>query len=112
MVKGAVDEAGKVEDILSNPRGKITDTKERNHINYDFVEAPEDVIALRARMSEVLKDEIEAARGKESWDATQAKAEDVIANRLAGMSEEQHAGFSKMSFSDLAAQAMAVGAWA
>jgi hypothetical protein len=112
MLKSAMPEPAKLQEIIANPRGRITDEKEPNHINYDFVEAPEDVIALRARMSEVLKSEIEAIRGKESWEQTQAKAQDVITNRLAGMPEDQQARLSRMTFSDLAAQSLAVEAMA
>lgn len=112
MLRNALPEAPKVAEIIANARGTITDGKEPNHINYTYSEAPEDVLALRAKIAETMKTEIEAARGRESWDATQAKAADLIKNRLAGMSDEQQATLSKMSFSDLAAQSMAVEAMA
>src|SRR5581483_3851712 len=112
MLRGAMPDPVKVQEIIANPRGVITDTKQPNHINYNYVEAPEDVVSLRARMSEVLKTEIEAARGRESWSETQLKAQEIIRNRLAGMPAEQQAKLSGMAFDDLAAQSMAVEAMA
>lgn len=112
MLANALPVAPKIAEIIANPRGTITDGKEPNHINYTYSEAPEDVQALRAKIAETMKDEIETARGKESWDATQSKAEGVITNRLAGMSDDQRAEMSSMAFSDLAAQSMAVEAMA
>ena len=112
MLKDALPEAPKVAEVMANPRGTITDGKEPNHINYRYSETPEDVQALRAKIAETFKTEIEEARGKESWDATQEKAGDIIANRLAGMSDDQKATFEGMKFEDLAAQSMAVEAMA
>ena len=112
LLANALPEAPKVAEIIANPRGTLTDGKQPNHINYRYVEAAEDVVTLRARIAEVMKGEIEAARGKESWDQTQAKAERVIKDRLAGMTDAQKAEMSKMTFSDLAAQSMAVEAMA
>ncbi len=112
LLANALPEAPKVADIIANPIGTVTEGKQPNHINYRYVDAPEDVLTLRARIAEVMKTEIEQQRGKESWDQTQVKAERVIKDRLAGMSDAQKAELGKMSFSDLAAQSMAVEAMA
>lgn len=112
MLRNALPEAPKVAEIMANPRGTITDGKEPNHINYRYTESAEDVQALRAKIAETFKPEIEAARGKESWAETHVKAQAVIANRLAGMSPEKQAELTSMKFEDLAAQSMAVEAMA
>lgn len=112
MLADAMPEAPKIAEVMNNPRGTITEGKEPNHINYRYTESAQDVQLLRAKIAETMKEEIEAARGKESWNATQEKAQEIIANRLAGMSDDQKAAFSKMSFTDLAAQSMAVEALA
>lgn len=112
MLRNALPEAPKVAEVIANPRGTITDGKEPNHINYSYSEAPEDVQALRAKIAETFKTEIETARGSESWDATQERAETIIRQRLAGMSDGQKAALKGMTFSDLAAQSMAVEAMA
>lgn len=112
MLKAALPTPVQAAEILANPRGTITDGKEPNHINYRYNESPEDILALRAKIAETMKSEIEAARGKESWDATQEKAVGVITDRLAAMSDDQKAALKTLSFEDLAAQSMAVEAMA
>lgn len=112
MLRNALPEAPKVAEVMANPRGVITDDKQPNHINYRYTESAEDVQALRAKIAETFATEIEAARGKESWEQTQVKAQAVIANRLAGMSDAKRAELASMKFSDLAAQSMAVEAMA
>lgn len=112
MLKNALPDPLKVAEVMANPTGAITEGKQPNHINYTYSETPQDVQALRAKIAETFKTEIEAERGKESWQATQEKAIGVIADRLAGMSDDQRATLSSMSFSDLAAQSMAVEALA
>lgn len=113
MLRDALPEPIKVQEIMANPRGIIPpEGKEPNHINYRFTESPEDVQALRARISETMREEIEAARGTESWNRTQEKAMDVITERLAGMSDARKAELRSLEFTDLAAQSMAVEAMA
>jgi len=85
--------------VMENPMGKITSEKAPNHINYKYVESPEDVKAVHARISEVFEKQIEAVRGKESWDTTQAKAMEIIKN--SGL--QANGG----DFKNLAARAMA-----
>jgi len=70
-----------VNQVIENQSlGQITSEKAPNHINYKYVDSPEDVKAIHARISQVFEKQIAELRGKESWDATQAKAMDIIKN--------------------------------
>tara|TARA_R110000868_G_scaffold257134_1_gene514228 strand:- start:141 stop:3476 length:3336 start_codon:yes stop_codon:yes gene_type:complete len=95
--------------VLENPEGAITAEKVPNHINYRYVESPRDVQAIHARISEVFEKQIEEARGKESWDATKAKAEELLA-RAAKMDQAAIDALSPEQFKDLAAKSMAMEA--
>jgi hypothetical protein len=112
MLRNALPEAPKVAEVIANPKGEIPVGKQPNHINYRYTDTPEDMQALRARVSEVFEAEIEAARGTESWAQTQAKAQKIIERRLSTMGDEQKAAMQAMRFEDLAAQSMAVEAMA
>lgn len=112
MLKGALPEAPKVAEIIANPVGVIPEGKQPNHINYAYIEAPQDVLTLRARLSEVFQSEINAERGKESWATTAEKANKIITARLAGMSDAQRAELQKSDYSKLAADSMAAQAMA
>lgn len=90
----------KVQEVVANPNGAITPTKEPNHVNYRFVDGPEDVLTVQARIAEVFRDQIEAQRGTESWNRTQEKAAELLRNRT----PEELAG---RDMTDLAAEAMA-----
>lgn len=94
------DQPLKIADVMANPQGQITASKEPNHVNYRYVEGPEDVKAVQAKIAEVFQAEIEAKRGTESWTQTQEKAAEL----LRGRSPEELAG---KDFSQLAAEAMA-----
>lgn len=94
------DRAPKVAEVMANPEGKITASKEPNHINYRYVESPADVVALHARISEVFKEEIAAQRGTETWNKTQEKANEILRTR-------DPASIAGRDMADLAAEAMA-----
>jgi hypothetical protein len=95
----------KIADVMANPYGTITPGKEPNHVNYRYVDGPEDVKAVQAKIAEVFQAEIEAKRGTESWVQTQEKAAELLRNRT----PEELAG---KDMSQLAAEAMAQHAMA
>lgn len=64
--------------VLSKPFGEVPVEKLPNYLNFDYVEGPQDMKAVSARISEIFEQQIDEARGKESWDATRQKAEDLL----------------------------------
>ncbi len=92
--------------VLTNPEGAITADKVPNHINYRYIESPQDVQAIHARVSEVFEKQIEEARGKQTWDQTKAKAEELLA-KSAKMDQAAIDALNPDQFNGLAARAMA-----
>lgn len=83
VVRNAMPDPVKVQQVVSNLSGTITAGKEPNHINYRYIESPQDIQALHARISEVFTSEIEAARGSsKGWDASAAEARQALAASL------------------------------
>ena len=65
MVRDALQDEGhamRIADVLSNPEGRVTAEKEPNHINYKYVESPDDVKAVHARIAEVFEAQLNEAR--------------------------------------------------
>lgn len=95
-------------EVVANPFGRITPTKKPNHINYRYVDGPEDVKAVQARIAEVFSQQIEAQRGTESWAKTQEGAAEILRNRR----PEELVGrdLNQLAAESMAQQAMAQAA--
>lgn len=107
MVRDALQDEGhamRIADVLTNPEGRVTAEKEPNHINYKYVESPDDVKAVHARIAEVFEAQLNEARGKESWEKTQESAAQLLAER--GLKAEG-GDFNKLAAKGMAWEAMA-----
>lgn len=71
----------KIADLAANPYGTITPAKEPNHINYRYVDGPDDVKQVQAALAEKFAAEIAARRGTESWGETQQLASQLLKDR-------------------------------
>jgi hypothetical protein len=113
------ERALKIQSVIDKPMAEVPMTKEPNHINYSYVHEPADVKAIHSRVAEVFSSEIEQARGKESWNQTEAKArrmlEDAAKNGDEGAARllvESGGDVLATPFRDLAAHQMATLAMA
>lgn len=73
--------------MITQPFGEIPASKLPNYENFRFVDGPDDLKAISARASEVFGQQIEAARGKETWNETRDKAIEFLTRRAAERGE-------------------------
>ena len=82
-VANAMPQAHKIADFIGNMDGKIPDAKTPGHVNYKFVEGPEDLHAIMAAGSRAFAEEIAAKRGPpKSYDETLQSAREKLAAGL------------------------------
>ena len=71
----------KAQTVLDHPFADIPETKQPHQMNLKYIEGPEDLRALQTRMSDVYREEIDAARGgTQGWAETEAKAARQVAD--------------------------------
>jgi hypothetical protein len=78
----------KAKEVLANPFAEVTQLPgqpARSHeVNYNYINAADDVKGAMARLSQVFKDEIDKQRnGKVSWETSQVEAGEYL-NKLLG----------------------------
>lgn len=79
----AVPDPVKVAEVVGNLKGEITEGKQPNHINYRYVNEPEHIQAIHARVSEAFRQEIEQQRGApKGWEASAEEARQALAASL------------------------------
>lgn len=83
--RAAVPDSLKVADVLQNMTGVIPESKQPNYINFRYVESPQDVQAVSARVSEVFRQEIaERREAPKGWDETMEEARRALIDATGG----------------------------
>lgn len=101
------DHAMDLYSMLKEPYGTIPAEKLPNYENFRYVDGPTDMQAVSARASEVFADQIQAARGTESWDETKDKAIEFLAKRATANGQTFTMPTSDDALVDLASRGMA-----
>lgn len=93
--------------MIREPYGEIPQDKLPNYENFRYVQGPEDMQAVSARASEVFADQIQAARGTQSWDETKQQAIEFLAKRATDHGTAFTVPTSDDALVDLASRGMA-----
>ena len=93
--------------VMVKPLGEVPAEKLPNYLNFKYINSPLDVKGYNARISEIFGDQIESARGTESWDKTKEKATKIISDWATQSGRPISIPNDPIAFKDLAAKQMA-----